>query len=178
MNEPLRMVADWLGGRLTDYQDQDQGLNAQLQAIPLDPGDQRPPEIRAVYDITRDNRVIKGDEFTDLPAVVVMYEAGAESEGHVITGYREIHTWPIAFRVLTAKQDTALAVQEANYLLRALVRSLTQFHRNENVERRRRGGLVIDNVTRFVFGQTWATVGNAAVVAGAVAWYHLRDETP
>lgn len=125
MNEPVRLLADWLG-------DPTNGIAALLAAVPRDSGDPPPPSLITVLDETRHEAATAGhfpDPGSGIAVTVQMTSAvagddrAAQNSGH--------GSWNMLVRVGLRNTNGAAAKRDGNYVLRALLWSLRKYRQQD-----------------------------------------------
>lgn len=121
MNEPVRLLADWL-------KDPTDGVAALLATVPRDPGDPLPTGPITVLDETRDESAAPGhfpDPGTGIALTVQMTSGlagdnrAAQNSGH--------GSWNMLVRIGLRNTNTANAKRDGNYVLRATLWSLRKY---------------------------------------------------
>jgi hypothetical protein len=169
--EPIRITADWLGH--ATY-----GVNAKLTALAaiLDTPEEV-PQVRLIADSTRDDAVLSERDPIKLPAIYVTSDGPVTAEGEVGTVNRDAKV-AVAVRVILAKGETAKAVAQTHHLLRAVVLSLRELMRNDNVASRLMNDIQILSAAELTFGRINEAVGAATATGAVTAVYDVRDNAP
>lgn len=182
--ELVRITADWL--KDTTY-----GVNAKIPGVERDAGDAVPPLIAdwtpesgpatiAVFDETRHDWVARKQAPPARPALYVMAEGGVDLAGEVGTYIRDT-TRPavVIIRYVSDKADRAVQITDAEYTLRAVVRSLRELMRNANVAARTRNNVAIELMQDPVtLAPVIEAVGEYRVTGAVVVNYQARDCAP
>jgi hypothetical protein len=182
--ETTRMVADWLQYGTNGFGGAVNGtysVNALLPAVPRDSGDTQPANI-TVYDATRNGwvaRMTAPNEGSGIifPALAVFVHGGLQFDGEVGTVIRD-GTGDVAIVYVTQRQDTAAARADALYTMRAVKRSLKQFHDNAQVAFRIRNSIALRSCDTLRDGKFDDTKDGIVLSTALIATYHIRDESP
>lgn len=144
MNEPVRIVADWLAGT-TAGSTSVAGMLA-LSDFPKDAADSL-PDNPTHYDSTRNGFAARGvfpkDGSVAYPCVVVGYAAMRwDGEPATHTGNAQLEPGEVQVAVTVAHrlQDSDEGVEDVGYLVRAVKGSLTRLNRPERMAERTRNG--------------------------------------
>lgn len=171
--EPNRLITDWLNGTLTDYAGLNKGVGAALTSLFTsgsynDSGDAKPSTPTA-YDETRNAAVARNDVPDTLPAILVSVSRAEWSAIYMAQPPR-VGTCSLLVRYVIKNSDTDEGVQDAAYVLRAILISIQELWLPQNDTKRTRNGVTIypvgDTVTYepmqaqredgFIsFGLTW-----------------------
>ena len=136
--EVIRQVADWLSGTVTDYQGNPQGLAVHLALITYD-GSDTAPATPVVFDETRAPTVAR-DELPDGATVFTVSLFGSEWDAAYMS-FSQDGRCTLLLRAGLENVNSAEAVRDSLYLLRAAKRSLLQLYRGENWQQRIRNGI-------------------------------------
>jgi hypothetical protein len=170
--EPVRCVTDWLN-------DTAFGFNAKIAALPVDLGDERLLVTAPfIQDGSRDDRVLTQADPPKTPALYVNSDGPLNAEGEVKTIYRDADNVTVAIRYLIKNADTSEAATQTMYALRAIVRSIRDLMRNENVAARTRNSILIVSCSRITYGAIEETVGNTVATGAVVCVFVVRDKAP
>lgn len=183
MNEDVRITADWLSGKLKDYQGVDRGINAMLPKVPRDDGDPEPQRIVKVYDVTRDKEAAGEKPKLNTPCLVVAEDGGATTPDPMafpggITTKKRALLLPVAIRWVTRKFDEPMAAEEGRYVCRAIVMSLAYLLLGENANKRVRNAICLTVAAEVNWGPTFQMVPDAAAMAAVRIVYKARDAKP
>lgn len=117
------------------------GINAMIDALPIDAGDDRPSHVSIYNQVDNPfvarRAVSKGDD-VDVPAVVVMLQPSTVQQ--VMTSVRDAQI-PVVFAYLDKNPDSAETQRRASYVTRALLRFLRRFADNGAAALRTRNGV-------------------------------------
>ena len=143
INEPIRLLADWLSGTLKDASNVDRGLNVQLAALTTDDSDPAPPAV-TVVDETREGPAARNEPGDELPALIVSLQSlSAESTTmSPATGPRQIPL-TVGFRYVAKEGVSATAVAQAYYTAQAIMMSWSYLVLPANEAKRVRNGVTI-----------------------------------
>jgi hypothetical protein len=170
--EPVRCVTDWLN-------DATYGFNAKIAALDCDVVDQgKRLTSPFIKDGTRDDRVLTQADPPKTPALYVNVDGPLNAEGEVKTIYRDADNVTIAIRYLIKNADTAEAATQTMLALRAIVRSIRDLMRNENLAARTRNNILIISCSKITYGQIEETVGNTVATGAVVCVFVVRDKAP
>ncbi len=170
--EPIRMVTDWLA-------DEDNGVNTHLLTIDVDADDQAPTPVRLVADETRDDWVARKDTPVTHPALVITMDAPFTMARKVATGqYREADDVVVAIRYIRSDHETAAAIRDTLYTLRAVVSSIEVLMGNDNLPARTRNQVCITDLTSISQLLVFEAVGNSAVTGAVLLSLEVRDLDP
>ncbi len=127
----IRQLADWFSGTVTDASAVDRGVNACIDGLTLDGTDSAPPDV-TVYDETRNALVARNEPPATLPAVIVS-AAPSQIESTIIQPTSGPLSGPVRIlvRVVLKQSDSDEGVEDAYYILRAVVASWQYFTRNQ-----------------------------------------------
>lgn len=172
--ETVRIVADWLTHATL-------GVNAQLPNVPRDEGDPEPPELEAIYDVTRHNHVVLRDDPPRQPCLYLTTERGIVLAGEEMSGtHREtVEPFAVVVRYLrVGGVDLAQAVQDGDYTLRAMMRSVMALMENANADSRIRNSVCLVELERATYVPIIEDVGNTQVTGATVLDFKIRDAAP
>jgi len=164
--ETIRVLADALADPAT-------GINAELEALPLDTGDSEPPKVAAVLDETRH----EVDAALDWPVLTVTLEAPAEVAGGVGAVYRD-GTVILGVRYVTADTDMERVGQDTLYTLRAMVRVVRGLMLNARLADRQRIGVTVQVCQGLTYGPLEEDSGEGVATGALVAEFRVRDGAP
>ena len=180
--EAQRILGDWL-------KDATYGINQYIPTVPRDGGDPQPPLIAtwdttdlAIFNETEHLWVAERKDPPAYPAIFIMLEGPVEVEGEATPdGQIRTTTSPLTIvaRYITANSDTVMAMREAEYTLRALVRSIRELMKNENRASRVRNSIGLEaSLNPLVYFPVVETIGQCRV-SGAVGMnIEARDAAP
>lgn len=149
------------------------GVNAQLLALPLDGSDTRPTPVALITDESRNfDAALKLIPDT-LPAIYVLL-ASSTLDVFEMNGSSESDI-SLMIRYLVEDSDSAGAIADTHYTLRAVEKALVAFNSNANASDRVRNGVQLyamkevirDTVTRFS--------EDKVITAGVQVTFHARD---
>lgn len=187
--ETVRMVADWL-------QNTSFGVNNYLATVPRDAGDPVPPLISAwtdpdraqvqalaIFDETRHKWAAnRQEEPPATPGLSVIAQGRILTSGEATPdGQIRATTAPvqIAIRYLTVNANLARAVQDGDYTMRAVARSIREFCRSSNENARKRNNvLIVLPEDPMEFYPIVEVVGDARVAGALVVNFQVRDYAP
>lgn len=156
------------------------GVNTKLGGVPRDAGDEAPPAIVAVYDVTRDDHVVNRQEPPKIPCLYVMSEGAIVVAGEQMTGTYRDTAEPVAVtvRYLAGRHNLARAIQDGDYTLRAALRSVYELMEQANEADRTRNFVMPFFLRRATYVPTQEAVGEAAVAGALVLEFDVRDGAP
>ena len=177
MNEPVRIIADWLGRASLGRTD---GLNYHLALVDIDATDTVPADIKWIGDETRDDRVAQGEDPPKTPAVYVTSDGPFVIDGEIVPNQdvRDLNEVRIAVRYLLPSNHGANAVRDAYYSVRAIMKSIAQLMLNDNVDDRTRNQFVLQEITSTVGGAVREGIGDFMVTSAVVFTFRARDLDP
>lgn len=162
--------------------DETTGVNAQLDTVPRDAGDPRPPDVVGVLDQTLDDLASRDPEgVVDWPVIIVRWVDLGDLEGTSPTGHRDALTAVVAAGYVTRKADTAAALRDAGYTLRAMQRALRALDLkdpNTAQERLRNGISLRAKRSLAVPGPLTVLENGVGVVAALHITCEVRDTEP
>lgn len=185
MNEPVRMLADWLRGDLKDYQNVDQGIAAQLTKLGtdglVDVGDVLPMVAKAnIIDETHDNeaarRAFTKDRASPLVAVLTPNDFAIQGERQTV--HVDADAYQVLVGWLVKSPASAQTLTQVYYGLRATRRSLGQWHLNDNQLKRKRNDVVLWNCREIRQIRPQEALGDLELSAGLLLTYGMRDGRP
>jgi hypothetical protein len=154
------------------------GINAMIDALPLDGADTRPPHV-TVYNSV-DHPWVARREFPEqdpnitYPAVAVML-AQQLVVREVMTSNRDAEA-TVLFAYIERASDSAKLTRDTLYTNRAMLRFLTRFSSNASGSTfRSRGGVLMINPIKTDQGTTKESWGNATMVAATMVTWLIRD---
>lgn len=118
--ETLRMTHD----ALTDSTN---GVNAQLSSIPLDAGDDRPSDIVRFLEESQDDAIVADEAVPDWPVLTMGVESGADLSGQASQQKHDADAVVVTILYVTGDADSAEAVSDTYYTMRAIYRALESF---------------------------------------------------
>ncbi len=181
-NEVLRIYADWLSGDLLDYAGAPQGFEVHRANVPKDVGDAVPRAV-TVFDESRNLELAGGDVPEAVavgPLLLVTLSQGFQLDGEIGTDFREADNVNVAIAFASQDIETAEGITEAGLAVRTVARSLTELHHNNNVDLRRRNGIVIlsCNSMNLLTVRNDPTDANKNILGAVVLDLLVRDENP
>lgn len=170
--EPLRTLADWLSR-------EDHGVNANIAALPLDNGDERPPSVSRVLEPTRDPEAQPAHYPLETPFLVVSAESPARWDGEVGQVHRDGQV-DLTIRYVTRAGQPETQELQGLYTLRAVSRSIREWLRNEYVEARTLNGVCVRSAQGMILGPIREESQETGAVASAalVLTLQIRDTMP
>lgn len=120
MNEAIDLVATWLA-------DGTHGVNALLPSVPRKAGDAEPPPIASILASTRSGMAARGNipsKAALYPALVVAQDGRAELDLANWPTTWDCPSFPIGILYLAREVESDVGVRDANYTIRAILRSL------------------------------------------------------
>jgi hypothetical protein len=185
MNEPVRMLADWLRGTLKDYQNVDQGIAAQLARLTadnlVDVGDVLPTvPVANIVDETHDGEAARRafSKSRATPLVAVLTPSDFAIAGEVQTVHVDADAYQVLVGWLIKAPATEQALTQVYYGLRATRRSVGQWHRNENQPKRKRNDILLWQCSEIRQIRPQEALGDLELSAGLLLTYSLRDGQP
>lgn len=170
--EVIRAVADWL-------EDPTYGVNAKIDVLDLDGSDAAPADVAAILDETRDGiaalRSLPDD--TTVPLLCVFMPSDAQFSA-VNQGKQDADTFPVWIAYLDRDTETANAIRDASYVLRAVRKSLNEFHKNGVAARTRNGIEIRNGNVRMSLIRPSTELGATAIVMAIQVLYAVRDTDP
>jgi hypothetical protein len=177
--EAVRLVADYLDNA-------DTGVNAilALADFPLDSGDAAPAAV-TVYDATRDGWVARmtaprASQGVTYPCLTVRAtrqsyhpERKLESEG----GKSIAGEVTVVIEYIVRLVDSEEAVEDASYVMRAILGSLCAFN-DAALEVRTRNGVTLDDCTAIERSDVAAPYEDVVALATLALTYTTRESTP
>lgn len=169
----MRIVADWL-------QDATYGVNAKLDVLSYDSGDTQPSDIATVADETRNaSAAVRRFDGLTLPALLVtapeveyrpaeMAQYGERSDSYV--------TVLIRYAERTLAGDDAIT--NGNYIVKAIVASLRELHKNDNVASRTRNSVRLVSCEDLRELGLYEEVEDTWLLAAVQARYYVADLKP
>lgn len=158
------------------------GINAKIAALTLDGSDTRPANPAPYFDV--DHSWVARRSLTDadtqavsaFPALAVFQSAPLRAlDTEIETIIRDVEI-QIAFAYLVKKQDSALAVRDALYFNRALLRWFAWFMSNDQASSfRTKNGAVIRYVTDITQDDVHEEWGAADCIAATIATFRVRE---
>lgn len=165
--EGIRITADALADDVI-------GVNARIDKLKQDDGDPKPPDVLKVWDTTRHPQAVTGQVGPE-PCLIVSQERPVVVDGERGTIYRDADDLAIAIRYATGKADVAVAMRDGLYTLRAILESIEELAKNENVAKRTRNSVCLDVIQRLVYGQLLEEMTDGRVTAAVIVGWHARD---
>lgn len=179
MVEIARMVKDWLDGTKLDVSSASQSVGTHLAAMTYD-GSDTAPTTPTVTDSTRSSLAARKDQPATLPGLVVTVDECTLEAGPFSQTQHEGRV-RVLIRYVDDETDSAAAMRDAWYVLRAVRRSLRRFHlAQENNAGRKRNNLALlptpEEPMRFAVAE--AAPEDGGLFAGVYVTYDLRDLDP
>lgn len=180
--EAQRIIGDWL--KHASY-----GINQYIPTVPRDGGDPQPPLIAtwnttdlAIFNETEHVWVAERKDPPAVPCIYIMVEGPVEVEGEATPdGQIRTTTSPLTVvaRYITANTDTVVAMRDAEYTLRALVRSLRELMKNANRASRVRNSIALEaSLDPLVYFPVVEAVGQFRVTGAVGMNIEARDASP
>lgn len=172
----VEAVVDWFLGP--------EGVNAQLHALPLAPGDAGlPPDIDAVLDPFRDAHAARFDTPPKARTIYVLPDGPVPMAGEVATQVRAAQSVAVAARyIVKLAADPAGSRREASYYQRAMEKALAAFLADTPTgdAARTRGDYRIVSANAILAGPWSEGVGEATaiLVVGVDFEVHDRNARP
>lgn len=159
--EVARSLTDW-------FNDPTNGVVAILATLPRDGGDAL-PTVGTIADQTR-NTLVAEQRFPSVPgiAVNIVQIPVLDGDNNTVTGDGVAD---VVVRIARSNQDTALAIAETSYILRALLISWRRF----NSASRIRNSVQIYHCDNLAIAPAWTPIEDAIVTGGANAHLAFRD---
>lgn len=179
----VRLHADWLAGTLLDFATINQGINAQLTTMDAGgfwPAGQKPPAVAAVLDELTDPDTARRrlTESEPGPWVIVALSTDVELQGEVRTTELDTDDFSVLVGYGNRKAATHELLRDAYHTVRGIRRSLRQFHRNENAEKRKLENVQIVLCRRIRLLKVELTWRDLPLTGGLVASYVVRELAP
>ena len=162
--EVVRSLTDWLN-------DPTNGLVAQLAFIPLEAGDVA-PTVGTIADETRNDVVAQGRIPGDNGLAINTQEMPM-MDGEVQTVTRDGQA-KVLMRFGVNSQNTANAVRDTSYVLRAGIRSLRFY----NTSSQQRNSIQIYTCEHLSIKPLWAPLGDQIVTGAILGLWSFRDIAP
>jgi len=157
------------------------GINARIAALTLDGSDTRPSNPTRYYDVD-DNWVARrqiddaDSSNISFPALAVFQFAPlrvVDPEVHTVVRDADLQ---LAFAYLVKKQSSAVAVRDALYFNRALLRWFTWFQANDQSSAfRTKNGVIIRRITELTQDDVHEEWGSADCIAATIATLRVRE---
>lgn len=182
MNEPVRIVADWLNG--TTSGSTSVAATLDLDDFPKDAADSFPAD-PTHYDATRHGFAARGvfprDGSVTYPCVVVGF-AGMryekEAEKSTENAKLEEGEAQVAVTVAHRLQDSDEGVEDVGYLVRAVKGSLTRFHKADGFTARTRNGFRLLACTSLTLSPVRAEDDDKLIGTQLLLTYTTHETTP
>ena len=170
--EAALIVSDWL--KHPEY-----GVNAMIDDLDLDTGDEAPPAIVDIVNEAEDIEVAGKKEPQNCPAIYVMVDDPIIIDTTIGSGVKQrITDLPVAIRYIIINTDLVTLRRETMYTLRAIKRSLWRLDKNANVNSRTRNGICIIRAVNLIVMEIRESLGDATVVGAIVVTYEADDTDP
>lgn len=177
MVEAIRAVADWLAGTTLDYASASQSVNTKLAAMTFDGADTAPSNV-TVSDATRSPTAARRETPDTLPAVIV--SLAGMSLDHAVMSYEKLGEVRILVRLAAENIETDDGLRDHLYRLRAVAKSLHQFHLAANNTARTRNNFHFVPSARtpmeMVIPETPRE--DTAITTGWQVTYEVRELSP
>lgn len=169
----MRIIADWL-------QDATYGVNAKLDVLTYDSGDTQPSDIATFADESRNaSAAFRRFDGLTLPALIItapevehkdaeMAQYGERADGSV--------TVQIRYAERTLAGDDALT--NGNYIAKAVIASLRELHKNDNVASRTRNSVRLVSCEELRELGQYEEVDDTWFLAAVQARYYVSDLKP
>lgn len=173
--EPLRIVADWIANPV-------HGTNAELRLLPRDVADVALVPFVTVYDASRHAWVSRAEITAEtpgmkLPALAVLAQDDVTMDGEIGSVFRDGRV-NLAIAYLTDEPESAEAMGNALYTLRATARSLAGLLANGAEASRERNQIVLRACSTMRLGLLHQARGAVTMIAALVLAVDLRDLAP
>jgi hypothetical protein len=172
--EAVRIITDWL--QVATY-----GANAKLLLVALDGSDSRPAPIATFADETR-NAAAAFRRFDGLtmPAVIVTVPDEMEHRDPVLPQSGERSDAYVTIQIRYAERTAAAeaAIANGSYVAKAIIGSLRELHKNENVASRTRNGIRLVSCEELRELGQYEDVADTWLLAAVQARYYVSDLTP
>lgn len=177
MLEVIRQVADWLAGTVVDWRGNPQGLAVHLALITYD-GSDVAPATPVVSDETRTPTVAR-DELPDGVSVFTVSLFGGEWDPAYMS-FEQNGRCTLLLRAGLENANSAEAVRDSLYLLRAAKRSLLQLYKPENSTKRLRGqiGFYHDSSQPLLIRPVKPEREDDLTTWGLLAHHLVREQDP
>ena len=179
ITEAVRLVGGWL-------KHPTHGVNGMLTAIPRKRlsgvDDEAPPPV-AVYNDADDESVIHEADPTEVPCVVVFYDGDLAflADDHKGAGYSVTESAvTLAIAYVTRETPAVRAVQDGNYTMRAVMRSLRRLNHQQYATPafKNLNGVKIVNVERMTEQRVAGAVGQSQLWGFVLATIRVVDTLP
>lgn len=174
--EAVRMVTAWL-------QDATKGVAAKLLALPLDGSDSRPATILSasiVDETSNANAAFRRFDGLTLPALIITCTGDPEHRDPEFPGSSDrADAWvTIEVRYAERKTSSNAAITDGTYVIRAVVASLRELHRNENVASRTRNSIRLVSCDSMVEQGIYEEIEDTWLLASVTVKYLVSDLLP
>ena len=175
--EVVDLTAEWLA-------DATYGVNALLAAVPRKAGDAAPPNVAQIYAETRQPEVARGvfpQAAALYPLLVVSQPQDAPFAVAIRNAKWESEAYPVAIAYAIRKQASDVAIRDAGYTLRAVMRSLYQLENPfiaQAVAARTRNDITLQGISGFSRAAPQAPVEDVQVLDGILVHWRVVDTTP
>ncbi len=174
--EAVRIVSAWL-------RDATYGVAAKLAALPLDGSDTRPDTIasgQVVDEASNAHAAFRRFDGLTMPALIVSVVGDVEYRDSELPQYTERTdgTVTVQVRVAHRKLASESAIADAVYYIRAVVASLRELHKNENVASRTRNSIRLVSCESLVEQGVYEEVEDTWLLAAVQARYYVSNLLP
>lgn len=178
--DACRQICDWLSGELRDIDGNEQGVNSHLDAMPRDPGEEKPELVKKFLDTTRNDEAARGNIPMDRPLIIVSVYSPLRMDGELMGAeLKRDGNVTIAIRCVTGDEDSAADNAYVWDLIRAIIRSLWEFSHDKNQEASwKRNGIAILQCTNLVAGPVRQDLKPGRVTGAVLATFDIRDVQP
>lgn len=174
--EAVRMVTAWL-------KDDTYGVAAKLAALTLDGSDSRPETIAdsSIVDETSNaHAAFRRFDGLTMPALIVSCVGEPEhrdpEQMHSTAAVDGSVTVQVRYATRKLASDTAIA--DASYVIRAVIASLRELHKNENVASRTRNSVYLISCEQLIEQGVYEEVEDTWLLAAVQVKYVTRNILP
>lgn len=169
--ETIRIVVDAL-------EHSSEGVNAELQSIPIDSGDARPPDIVSVLDPTQSDAAARQESGDDWPVLLVDSVREARSEALQSQTNIDANSIPLGIAYITHDPDSAESVQDTLYTLRAVLRAVNNLQDRDSDRKRNDVQILKPNEAAWREIPGGADLGPGTATGMVMVDFHVRDLSP
>jgi hypothetical protein len=169
--EAARIIADWLGH--ATY-----GVNAKLAVLTLDGSDTRPADVATIVDETRNaSAAFRRFDGLTLPALIVTVPVDPVYRDSELpqSNNRADAFVTVQARYAVRKLAGETAIADGNYIVKAVLASLRELHKNANVASRTRNSVVLVSCEEMLEQGVYEEVEDTWLVTGVQVKYYASD---
>lgn len=156
------------------------GVNAQIKALTPDDGDNLPPTIVKILDVTRPDSDIILDQsrILDWPVLVVSLQNPIEGDREFGEVMRDYTTTEVFIDLVVGGRDAGLSTADVLYTIRCIIRTLRDLLAEANAADVVRGGICLLFLNRLTWGPVAAELPSGMIVGTVVPDFAVRDTQP